>query len=561
MFARFLHHYRGFGFSATCTLAACFGTASAPSFAGPVTFVDVSTERGIGAHVSEEGHGTGVALADFDNDGFVDMFVPQAAGVANLLYHNLGNGSFEEIAGDVGLALTATTRVALWIDYDADGRLDLFTANDDLVAPSSFTLYRQQPNGTFVDVTMSAGVFKAPTIIDPEAYHRGGICAGDINNDGYIDIYTGQWFGPGHLFLNNGDGSFSDISDTSGVSASNWGHQPVMADFNSDGWLDIYLAVDFDPNVLWINQQNNTFVNLAIFAGIDNTMNDMGLSLGDYDNDGDPDVYITNIYMPPDNPLGFRYNVLYQNNTTGGIMSFLDVSESMAVHEGYFGWGTTFMDADRDGDLDLAATNGWRSGEWVTDPSRFFMNNQAGTLPFSEASAEVQFDDTFWGSALVAADFDRDGDLDLVQACMDGPLRLLDNQAIVAGASNSYLVIKPRSIGPNRFSIGAKVVVQVGGQTMTRWIGAGTSYMGQEPAEAFFGLGPVDFVDEVSVHWPDGTVTAVENVAANQVLTLYSQGTPVPAASQWGVACMFLALCIFATAAWSGRSREAISNL
>ncbi len=519
-------------------------------------FVDVSAERGIGSYQNEEGHGSGAAAADFDGDGDIDIFVPQAALLPNLLYRNLGNGFFEEIAADVGLASTASSRVAIWLDYDGDQDQDLLVANDDQQAPSVFTLFRQGADGTFEDVTAQAGLMIPAVVVFPETHHWGALCAGDINNNGFLDVFTAQWPGPGHLLVNNQNGGFDDISDTSGVSVSNSGHQCLMADFNSDGWLDIFLAVDFDANVLWINQHDNTFVNQAAVAGIDNAMNDMGAALGDYDNDGDFDLYITNIYMPPDDPQGYKHNMLYQNNSVGSTLSFTDISSAMAVEQGHFGWGTTFLDVDNDRDLDLAATNGWRTGQWVTDPSRLFLNPGDGVSAFVDGSTLWGFDDTDWGSALLAADFDRDGDLDMLQVCMDGPLRLWDNTGDPAGEANNYLVVRLEMPGGNRQAIGAVVRVQTGGTTQSRLISTGTSYMGQEPAEAFFGMGDATFANAVTVEWPDGTTTAYGSIPANRVITINQlNGVPfaIPAVSTWGVVATAMALMALGTTVFRRR--------
>jgi len=502
-------------------------------------FVDVTAARGIAPHQPEDGMGCGLAAADFNEDGYVDFFVPQAAGVPNLLYKNLGDGSFSESAALVGLDSTASSRVALWLDYDADGDLDLLVANDDQAAPSPFTLYRQNANGQFQDVTAQTRIDVAPTIVDPARHHWSGICAGDIDGDEHLDVFTSQWPGPGHLFRNDGQGAFDDISVSSGVAAEVWSyHQPIMADFNNDGLTDIFCAVDFDPNILWINQGDNTFVNAAADAGVDNAMNDMGVAVGDYDRDGDFDLYITNIYFPPGDPNFPGYNMLFRNNTVGSATSFVDVSSAMGVDNGGWGWGTTFVDGDLDGHEDIAATNGWIVGGYEDDNSRFFHNPADAALPFADASDEVRFNDPFYGSSLIAADFDRDGDQDLLQLCMDGQLRLLDNQP-VARPDRNYLVIKPRQDPPNRFAVGAKVRVTVGGQVMTRWIRAGTSYLGQEPFEAFFGLGVATVADSVEVIWPDGGSTVQSEVAANQVLTV-ERNPAVPAASMWGLVVIAL---------------------
>lgn len=491
---------------------------SAPGSAIDTLFVDVSDSWQLSTHRPEAGHGTGAAAADFNGDGLIDLFVPQATGVPDRLYRNEGD-QFVDIAATVGLATLESSRTALWLDFDGDHDLDLWVANDNQQAPSSFTLYRQDPGPVFTDVTVAAGVSKPPIVLQ-STHHWAALCAGDVNNDGYLDVFTAQWPGPGHLFLNTGSGAFVDISDSSGVALERNAHQCAMADFDGDGWTDIYVAIDFEPNLLWLNQHDNTFLDVAPAAGLDNAMNDMGMALGDFDDDGDFDLYVTNIYLP-DHEDGPRHNVLLENRSRPGELSFVEVAAELGVDQSYWGWGTTFLDADNDGDLDLAATNGWRSGESATDPSRFF-ENAGPSLAFSDVSSEVQFADTDWGSGLLAADFDRDGDLDLLQTCMSIeeaiPLRLLDNQRPV-GAGH-YLVIQPRMPGTNHFAVGATIRVRVGDRTMSRRISAGTGYMGQEPHEAFFGLGATTSVDSVHVDWPDGTSVTLLEILGDQVLRI-----------------------------------------
>ncbi len=203
-------------------------------------------------------------------------------------------------------------------------------------------------------------------------------------------------------------------------------------------------------------------------------------------------------------------------------MQFTDVARTVGVDDTSFGWGTTFLDADNDGWLDLAATNGYFGARWANDASRFFLNSGGGTVTFADVSDAVGFNDTLWGSSLIALDFDRDGDADLIQTCAaPGPMRLLENQRTGPALANNYLVIKPRMSGPNHRAIGAVVRVSTAGLELMRLITAGTSLMGQEPAEALFGVGSALTAD-VTVQWPDGTTTALTDVTTNQVLTIQS---------------------------------------
>ena len=490
----------------------------------PIQFVDVSAARGIQAYQMAYGMGGSVIAADFDADGDIDLFVPNEKDHADQLYRNLGNGVFEEIAAAAGLDSLERSRVALWFDYDGDHLLDLFVAGDCWAEDPScamlptLRLYRQVADAQFQDVTLSA---ELPESSEGNSSQRGGLAAGDINNDGYLDLVVGLWeLRPTRLLLNDGDGTFTEITEPSGLGSAPdvANHQSVFHDFNGDGRPDIFTAIDFAPNNLWINQGDNTFVDEASAAGVDSAWNEMGVALGDHENDGDLDLFVTNIASGP------LHSVFFRNDSVGPLLQFVEQSQQLGVDQGYWGWGTTFLDADNDGWLDLAATNGFTSHPFTTDPSRFYLNQGGTPVTYADLSDASGFNDTFWGSALVAADLDRDGDLDLVQSCNgDGPpgtLRVLDNQQGAAAMANNYLVVRPRTNGANRNAIGAVVRVEVGSTAMMRLITAGTSFLGQEPAEAFFGLGGATLVDRVTVEWLWGGVTELTGVSVNQVLTV-----------------------------------------
>lgn len=503
------------------TLVVCFVTACAVAAQGSgmsFRYVEVGAQRGILPYdMVLEGMGAGVAAADFDNDGDIDVFVPNGAGTPDQLYRNTGSGRFEEVAAEYGVASIEGNRCALWFDYDGDHRLDLLVANDVVGAESSYRLYRQTGRG-FEDVTFEAGLLlPLPAGIDQPVYaHRGGLCAGDINNDGYLDFMAAFWNAESQLFVNNGNGTFTDISRSSGIfEAFHYAHQPVMADFNGDGLIDVYLAVDFLWNSLFINQGDLAFVDIAPEAQADNAMNDMGVTLGDFDNDGDLDIFITNIAVP------LLYNVLLRNDTLDGNVLFTEVAPHAGVARAGWAWGTTFFDADLDGWLDVAVTNGWITPLFLEDQSRLFLSNRDGAT-FTDVSTPSGFDDTLWGSSLIAFDVDRDGDLDLMQTVKFGPLRLLENRRRrdFRDDGPGYLVVKPRMGGSNHFAIGATVHIEAGGTSQMRLLTAGTSYLGQEPAEAHFGVGNAQVIDTIRIDWPAGGSTIVRDVEPNQVITV-----------------------------------------
>ena len=492
-----------------------------PDALGQVTFIENGQERGILPYQMADGLGGGVAASDFDNDGYIDLFVPNAEGVPDQLYRNLGAGQFEEIAKEVGLASILNNRAALWFDYDGDHLLDLFVTGDcyhlsdeSCVDVMTLRLYRQTDNAQFEDVTSIAGF--TDDLIFTTNHHRSGLCAADINNDGYLDLFTGIWSGQARVFLNNQNGTFTDISLSCGIGGAANGHwQPIAHDFNRDGWMDLFWTIDFYENHLWLNQQNLSFIDIAADAGVNQAWNDMGVAIGDYDNDGDLDIYVTEVTNNE------KHNLLYRNDSSDNVISFSEVAVQAGVQDTSFGWGATFLDCDNDGLLDLAVTNGYFYGPWISDESKFFLNQGGDPVTFADVSAEVGFNDTNRGSSLIALDIDRDGDLDLVQTCVEGPLRILENQLGQDAGNNHYLVIKPRMYGPNTRAIGTTVHAVVADLTMMRLISAGTSFLGQEPAEAMFGLGRADIVDSITINWPDGTQQTLLNVAVDQVLTVW----------------------------------------
>ncbi len=517
-----------YGFIGICCILAV--TLPSVSLAvGP--FIDDGANRGIGAYEQAQPMGSGVAASDFDQDGDVDLFVPTVEGQPNQLYVNNGQGHFAESAASHGLADTARARAALWFDMDGDRDLDLLVGSDcfgEWVLEPGLTvcradrpmqkLYRQE-QGQFVDVTATSGLGQDSGGFRNDE-HRGGYAAADVDGDGDLDLYAAIWFGQSTFYLNQGNGTFVDATMSAGMQTptqlAQW--QPVFADFNRDGAQDLFIAVDFAENLLFINDGDGAFVDHADAAGVATIWNEMGVALGDYDNDGDPDVYSTNVWERSPG----EHNVLFRNDSAGGVAAFGNPAMELGVGNTSWGWGTTFFDADLDGDLDLAATNGFGSSDgpqYTTDRSCFFRND--GNV-FVEMAAAVGLDDNFWGSSLIAADLDTDGRPDLVQTTKvhptPGPLRLMMNQGI---GDEGWLRIQPKMLSGNTQAIGAEVSVRTGSSWQTRFIHAGISFLGQEPAEALFGLGDSDRVDELVIRWPNGSISQRLGTPANSRLELW----------------------------------------
>ncbi len=486
-----------------------------------------------GAFDADFGMITGVAAADYDNDGDIDLFLPTGLGQPNRLLQNDGTGTFTDVASDVGLADTGRGRIPLFFDFNGDALLDLLVARDchgfNCPEVETITLYQQTPEGQFIDVTPGSGLEGSKA--QNQGTHAGAFAAGDLDNDGWLDLVFTTWNGVIWVYLNNqGDGTFTDISVSSHIRGGlkhYW--QPVIHDFNGDGFEDIFIGMDFTADELWINQGDGTFVDVAPQAGCDIAWNGMGVTLGDIENDGDFDIYVTNISVE----VTGRYSTLYVNQSTDEQLQFLESAVPLQTDASGWAWGCSFFDGDLDTDTDLAVTNGRNGGGvWATDPSRYYENTLGQTGTFTDASEDVGFDDTYVGSTVITFDVDRDGDLDLAQTCIAAPpltalLRVLENNA-TEQTTGHWLTVRPRMDTTNHFAIGALVRVRTGDTWQMRKITAGISMAGQEPAEAHFGLGDATTVDEVEILWPGGAVTTLTDVTADQLIDV-TPSVPCPA--------------------------------
>jgi len=486
-------------------------------------FVDVTNDKNFVPAKSSPLYGSGVAAADYDDDGDIDLFVCTDQGYPNYLYQNNG-GNFASIGEVVGLGSMERSRMALWLDIDGDADLDLLVSGDcnseseDCFedTESRIHLY-QQENGIFSEITIQAGL----TRYGPKRNSQvvGGLAAADINNDGFVDIVLTIWKGPIEAFINDGNGVFEEQSKSLGLDIGLYNYwQPFFHDFNSDGYIDIYCNVDFEGNQFWINSAKGSFVESSEITNSNNAFNEMGISLGDIDNDGDFDIYSTNIANY--NGQDVHNILLQQNQNANSQIFFTEIAKNLGIDQGGWGWGATFFDSNNDGLIDLATTNGWsvdyldHSKIWIQQPDR----------TFSDQSFNLSFNDNLNGASLISLDYDRDGDLDMIQSIkgFEGemvPIRLMENQ-ISSFDVGHYLVVKPRMNGSNHFSIGSTVTAYVNGNIYTRIIHAGTSFYGQEPAEAFLGLGQADRVDSLNITWPGGEVSWWYNIDADQLITL-----------------------------------------
>jgi hypothetical protein len=516
--------------------AALLVTASAAAPVEAVTFTDVTAAAGVyhqhglvagGAAGEPERMSSGVAAGDYDRDGWIDLYVVRGDVGPNLLFRNRGDGTFEEVGEAAGVRLPLGIGAGpTFADVDGDGWLDLLVLGMTGTPPA---LFHNRGDGTFANVTATSGL-DLPGQSFSAAF-------GDYDRDGDLDLAISRWGNtglpaeaPGSLWRNDGTGVFADVSQAAGLPLFYSRTDPVLVvleislsftpnfvDVDHDGWLDLLVAGDFGGSRVLRNQGDGTFADQT--TAVISDENGMGAAIGDIDNDGDLDWFVSSIWDPNgvvEGHWGISGNRLYENDGAGG---FVDATDAAGVRVGYWGWGSTLFDLDNDGDLDLFHTNGWNNGEesaeFYTDPSRCFVND--GTGVFTEHAADLGIVDTGQGRGVVAFDYDRDGDLDLFITNNQEPARLLRNDG---GNQQHFLVVTLLGQGLDSAGVGARITVTTGATQQLRELRAGSNFESQDPTEAHFGLGAATAVDELRVEWPNGTTTVATGVAADHWLRL-----------------------------------------
>jgi enediyne biosynthesis protein E4 len=447
---------------------------------GNGTFTDVTARAGLDVEL----YGMGVAVGDYNNDGFPDILITCVG--QNRLFRNTGKGTFVDVTNSAGLGKReAFSTSALWFDYDRDGLLDLFVCN-----------YVKWSTETDVFCSLDG---KHKSYCTPEAY-RGETC----------------W-----LFHNRGDGTFEDVTATSGIfDSSSKSLGVALFDQNRDGWPDLLVANDTQPNKLYRNQHNGTFKDYAVEAGIafsseGKARAGMGIDVADFDNSGTPGAVITNF----DNEMIGLYRM--------GGRGFEDVAPQSGVgiaSRNSLGFGCSFLDVNLDGWLDFAVANGHidetvrniRGNVGYAQPPQLFLNNQHGI--FRDVAADVggNFDQPKVGRGLAYADFDRDGDLDLLITTNNGPAYLYRNDQLSGNRSIRFHLVGTKS---NRDAIGATVRVFAGGLTQSRVVKGGSSYLSQSELPVTFGLEKRDRIDRIVIDWPSGGTEEYKNLSAGRAYT------------------------------------------
>ncbi len=539
----------------------------------PPSFSDRTRESGLVAVHATSGftnfqYAGGGAVGDFNRDGWSDLFVISGGvgSVPDFLFINQGDGTFRECGAEWGLTAVHRGKSACVGDFDGDGWPDLYVTSAGPVginAPGHHKLYRNNGNGTFSNVAASAGVAFA----DPSAESAWTATFGDYDLDGDLDLFVGGFAGaPSNteqrLFRNNGNGTFTDVTASIGLFA---GVGPIaclsarFADMDGDRYPELLLGGDFKGagyigSRYFRNNRNGTFTDATVASKTGAEENGMGQTIGDFDNDGAIDWYVTSIYFPP----AWTGNKLYRN-LGGGI--FLERGAAAGVHQGGYGWGALGVDVNHDGWEDIVETNGDAApgSSFYDDPSYLWINNGDGT--FTDRAAESGFVYSIKGRALLRLDADNDGDQDLVICRNNGALTFFRND-LPAGPTAHWLRIQlsrgastavaPDGIGAR---IAARSTVAETTTTRTRLIDAGVGYAGTSELSAHVGLGAASVVDELTITWPDGTIQTFANVAADQTLTV-AYPAPTCAADLDGDGAVGAADLATLLGAWNGAEGE-----
>ena len=408
----------------------------------------------------------GVACGDYDGDGLLDLYATASSSISNKLLHNSGVGFADATVPP--LDNTGLGYGAAWGDYDNDGDLDLYLANND----RANKLFRNNGGGAFTDVT-------SPPLDD--ANYSQHVSWVDYDNDGDLDIYVTTYLGPNRLFRNNGGGSFTDVAAGSPVGYNGSSGGATWGDYDNDGDMDLYLACYYgEANHLFRNNGGGVFVDVTV-PPLDNHGEGMGVDWGDYDNDGDLDLYLVN---------NGQANKLFVNN--GG--TFTDATPAPLNDAGY-GISAGWADYDNDGDLDLYLTNGGSA-------NKLFTNDGAGG--FSEVTNSVVLDNGY-GMGFGWFDYDNDGDLDIYLANAGS---FQENKLFQNNVGDDKHWLKADLIGTvsNRNGIGARVRIVVGGQSQIREVTSGSGYCSQHSLTVEFGVGAATLIDSLIVRWPSGIV-------------------------------------------------------
>ncbi len=542
------------------------------SHAQSVTFIDVTHESGIRFQHSKgsrssllpEDMGSGAGFADIDNDGDLDLYIvnipgpykikppikPVTTSAANMLYRNNGNGTFSDITDAAKVGDTGNGMGCVFADYNGDGNVDLYVTNY-----GENVLYQNNGNGTFTDVTKTAGV-------GCPLWSTGAAFA-DYDGDNDLDLYVCNYvtydlekfeqqkkesmqsgklvpnalnptaFEPQDnvFYRNNGDGTFTDVTVEAGVAAHGGrSMQAIFSDFDNDNDMDLYVANDTSENHVFRNDGDGAFTDVSAESWAADFRGSMGLAAGDYDADGDIDLFISHWI---DQEYVLYRNLLQENEETEKSIPkrirFVDESYSAMLAEvtlKEIGWGTSLFDYDNDGDLDIFVANGSTFQKLdqpevlIPQHNQLFRNEGDGTFSNVSKSTGIANLPSRVSRGAAFGDYDNDGDVDIFIANNYDKPTLLRNNTNDFKNSNNWLHVKLVGTNPNRNAVGAKILLKTADSTQIREIYAGESYMSANSFIAEFGLGKASQVKTLQVTWTNGKTQMLQDISANQLIQI-----------------------------------------
>lgn len=509
------------------------------------TFTDTTVSCGVAAQhapapnyflssLNTAGFTGAAAVADVNNDGFQDIYFVTSGSSPDKLFINNGDGTFTDRAAEWGITGSHMGISVSAADYNADGLIDFYITS---LGPSSgdpqtgrHRLLRNN-GSSFTNVATAAGVNRTTTIL-PDGF---GSAWGDYDLDGDLDLFVTSWINNtsgNKLFRNNANGTFTDVTIPAGVrDISLRGYSPRFVDMDNDRFPELVVAGDFRTSRYFRNLANGSFLNATQASGTSIDDNGMGSAIGDFNNDGLFDWYVTSVRTSSPLPgVPGTGNMLYINQ---GNHFFLERSIPAGVNSGGWGWGTLATDFNHDSLQDIVATNGWYQPngggllEWTDDPSRAFLNQ--GDLTFTEVGQQTGINlHTAQGRAMCAIDYDNDGDQDLFivnynNTCTMLRSNLIENNTtppdahwirVALDTSDSRGRLAPQGIG-------SRLIISTDATTQHRYLNPGCTYIGQSEATAHFGLGTASIIDSLTIVWNNGRTTQIRDLPTNQTYTLH----------------------------------------
>lgn len=457
-------------------------------------------------------YGAGISFYDFDNDGWDDITIPASTTSDFQFFRNV-NGIFALI--DLPISSNGiTTKQAIWVDFDNDGDADFFGVSEE----GLIWLYRNDGNSNFVDITNSVGFDGAA---------QEGLWSsswGDYDNDGFLDVFFSMMSNtqPSLLYHNNGDGTFTDVSIEAGIETGGFNtFCSSFFDYDNDGDVDIYLANNscVYQNIMYQNNGDGTFTNASEISNSNLEILAMSTTIDDYDEDGDLDIYITNIANTCTNETSTVGSAFLSNN---GDATFTEIASTNGTSFDGISWGASFLDADNDGDKDLlVASNGTLSSN--TQTTTYYEQDTDGTYSIPTNTGLENDQEWSYGSAI--GDINNDGFPDvIVLNALNHPIYLLENNI---SNDNSWLKVKLAGVQSNKMGVGALIKVYDGDNEHHNYTLCGEGYISQNSGAEFFGLGDATSIDAVEVYWPSGTIDRIENVTINQTITIEEGQNPL----------------------------------